>query len=172
MLFLQNILQKGGFFTNFKNAKESGLFVIHRINIFFIFIFNQFIISKTNFFHLLTLPWFNFNPPTVFILVKRLKFGFINCCPEQSPYVTILSPLFLFLFFFYKWPFPDLILYYDFFLSMFTNEHVVPGPASKLATCFPVMLGTWWFMTFVLFKQWVRRQQLYSANADLTASFL
>ena len=37
---------------------------------------------------------------------------------------------------------------------MHTHLHLfsIPGLASRLETCFPVMLGTWWFMTFVLLK--------------------
>ena len=67
-------------FAYFKNDNASELLVIFS----FLFLPNLSFLTLI-FFYLPTLPIVNFNPLTVFILVKWLKFGFINSCPQQSP---------------------------------------------------------------------------------------
>ena len=104
------------------------------------------------FFYLPTFPLVNFNPPTVFILVKWLKFGFINSC-HDNPHRL----LYFLLFFYFYFTFTNALFWLSPLLRLisylfFRSEHVVPGPSSRLETCFPFMLGTSWFTTFVLFK--------------------
>ena len=123
------------------------------------------------FFYLPTFPLVNFNPPTVFILVKWLKFGFINSC-HDNPHRL----LYFLLFFYFYFTFTNALFWLSPLLRLisylfFRSEHVVPGPSSRLETCFPVMLGTSWFTTFVLFKKMGMDVNSYTLQM-LTSQFL
>ena len=134
-------------FAYFKNDNASELLVIFS----FLFLPNLSFLTLI-FFYLPTLPIVNFNPPTVFILVKWLKFSFINSC-HDNPHRL----LYFLLFFYFYFTFTNALFWLSPLLRLisylfFRSEHVVPGPSSRLETCFPFMLGTSWFTTFVLFK--------------------